>query len=141
VFLDIESTIATGLPPIIHRTGYTTQLPSPINDGTISLGAGFASVLTPGDFSPMMIAMQGHFQWAQTMQAWFEKLPSQDELDAFRSLLNGLIDLLPDNSDPNNRWARLYLQMQVDRVYCMLGPRFWQPDQYKGIGCHSEVVK
>jgi hypothetical protein len=61
VFLDVESTAATGLPPIIHHTRYTTQLPSLLQGHAIP--ARIDSVPRPGNFSPMMTAMQGHHTW------------------------------------------------------------------------------
>jgi hypothetical protein len=77
VFTDIESTISTGLPPIIHRSGYTTQLPSLLEDRAfLSNDEDEGS----SQFSPMMIAMQAHYIWAQRMQSWFETLPSHDEV-------------------------------------------------------------
>jgi hypothetical protein len=134
VSLDVESTIATGLPTIIH--GYTTQLPALHYDGVVT-----TLVLRSSDFCPMTIAMQGHYQWAHRMQTWFASLPSRDEVSNFKVVIEGLVDLLPDNKTPENEWARTYLKMQIDRAYCMLGLRFWQLDQYKGTGCNSEVVE
>jgi hypothetical protein len=139
LFLDVESTIATGLPPIIHRSGYTTQLPSVLHDDAISTLRD--SSRKPGYLSPIMIAMQGHYQWAKEMQIWFEALPSQDEVSTYKAKINTLLNLIPDTKEPDNEWARIYLRMQIDRAYCMLGLRFWQLDQYKGTGCHSEVVQ
>jgi hypothetical protein len=75
------------------------------------------------------------------MQTWFEALPSQDEVSKFKAKIHNLLDLIPDTDDPDNEWARIYLKMQIDRAYCMLGLRFWQLDQYKGTGCQSEVVQ
>ena len=139
VFLDMESTIATGLPPIIHRGTFTTQLPSLYD---IDLAALRDSIL-PGtkDISPMMVSIQGHFQWAQKMQMWFENLPSQEEVLDFKNSIEKLLNLVPTDSTPLERWANIYLKIQIDRAYCMLGLRFWQLDQYKGTGCESEVVK
>lgn len=139
LFLDVESTIATGLPPIIHRSGFTTQLPSLLRDDCIP--ASMDTSQGPGDLSSIMIAMQGHYQWANKMQIWFEALPSQDEVSTFKTKINTLLDLIPDTETPENEWARIYLKMQIDRAYCMLGLRFWQLDQYKGTGCYSEVIQ
>ena len=74
--LDVESTIASGLQGIVRYDGYTTGLPSVICDEVIvddevfTLLAGVSHPL-----SPMMVAMQGHWQWAQRMQIWFEGMP------------------------------------------------------------------
>jgi hypothetical protein len=138
LFLDVEATVATGLPPIIHRTSYTTQMPSILNH-EIKMAIG--SIPGPNNFSPMMIAMQGHYLWAQRMQTWFEALPSKSEVSNFRVLIEGLVKLIPHNKDLTNEWASTYLKMQIDRAYCMLGLRFWQLDQYKDTACDSEVVE
>jgi hypothetical protein len=136
--LDIESTIATGLPTIIHRTGYTTQLPAirMRHDSALSSIDGLA----PSDFCAMRVAMQGHYKWAHCMQTWFATLPSRDEVSSFKHEIMDLVDLIPDRHAEND-WARIYLKMQIDRAYCMLGLRFWQIDQYKGTGCYDEVVE
>jgi len=139
LFLDVESTIATGLPPIIHRSRYTTQLPSCPSKKDSNLQGISPSDLE--DFSPITIAMQGHYEWTNRMQTWFEILPSQDEVTEFKALITNLLNLIPDTEQAENEWARTYLKMQIDRAYCMLGLRFWQLDQYKGTGCHSEVVE
>lgn len=141
VFLDMESIIASGLPPIIRPDRYTTQMPSLLYDHAISDCPTGSAVPRPGDFSPIMIAMQGHFQWAHQMQLWFEHLPSQEEVLKFKSLIDNLMLLIPDNESTENAWARMYLRMQVDRAYCMLGLRFWQLDKYEKTGCQSEVLK
>ena len=67
--LDVESTIASGLQGIVRYDGYTTGLPSMICDEAIVDDEVFtmlAGVSHP--LSPMMVAMQGHWQWAQQMQ-------------------------------------------------------------------------
>lgn len=133
VFLDMESTIATGLPPIIHGAKFTTQLPSIMDDSKNT--AESSDTLN----SSMTIAMQGHYRWAQKMQIWFEKLPSQAEVTDFKTLLEAQLKLI--SNQPENQWARVYLMMQIDRTFCTLGLRFWHLDQYKGTGCQSEVVK
>ena len=139
VFLDIESTIATGLPTIIHRTSYTTQLPALHDDSAIQS----IDDLVPRapHLRSVLIAMQGHYEWAHRMQTWFASLPSREEVSTFKTLIERLVDLLPDNKHPETEWAKIYLKMQVDRAYCMLGLRFWQLDQYTGTGCRSEVVE
>ena len=139
LFLDVESTVATGLPPIINRGGYTAQLPSILQDNVIRVAVD--PVPAPYSTSPMMIAIQGHYQWAQRMQTWFETLPSKDEVSHFKAVIENLLYLVPSSNNPESDWARTYLKMQIDRAYCMLGLRFWQLDQYKGTGCNSEVVE
>jgi hypothetical protein len=73
------------------------------------------------------------------MQIWFEKMPTQEEVLQFKTIISNLLDLISSNEE--NIWAREYLLMQIDRAYCTLGLRFWQLEQYKGTSCTSEVVK
>lgn len=141
VFLDIESTIANGLPPIIHRGGFTTQLPSLLHDRVnSSIGTSPPSSPGPYNVSLMSIVVHGHYQLASRMQAWLESLPTQDEVLQFKILVENLVDLMPRDLTVEHSWARTYLKMQVHRAYCMLGLRFWQLEQYKETGCQSEVV-
>jgi hypothetical protein len=140
VFLDVESTIASGLHGIIRPDGQTTQLPSTYGDHA-GLDHGDFSRLssTCQQVSPMMLAMQGHWLWAQRMQKWSEASPGQDEVMQFKRDIEDLLEVLGDNKE--HEWPRLYLEMQIDRAYCMLGLRFWQLEQFRGTGCHSEVVR
>ncbi|TAQ86408.1 hypothetical protein B7494_g5259 [Chlorociboria aeruginascens] len=132
VFLDVESTIASGLQGIIHHHGYTTTLPPlPFLDEK--------GVKRDNLVEPIVIAMQGQWHWAIRMQRWFERMPEQTEVIAFKSLIEDLMKLIPEGEQ--NEWSRTYLRMQIDRAYCMLGLRFWQLDDFNGTSCHSEVVK
>ena len=138
--LDIESTIASGLQGIVRPDGYTTGLPSVICDEAIVDDEAFpllAGVSLP--LSPMMVAMQGHWQWAQRMQIWFEGMPDQNEVIGFSRLIENFLGLISDCE--GNEWPRTFLKMQIDRAYCMLGLRCWQLDQFKGTDCHSEVIR
>jgi hypothetical protein len=129
VYLDIESTVATGLQTIIHPNSYDNPMLSIVPLHTTLLDA------TP----PIAVAMQGHWEWAHRMHIWFGKMPEQHEIVHFSRIIGNLRDLI-GNSD-EDEWARIYLNLQVDRAYCMLGLRFWQLGQFKGTSCHSEVVK
>ena len=138
--LDVESTIANGHQGIVRYHGYTTGLPSVICDEAIvddrvfTLLAGVSHPL-----SPMMVAMQGHWQWAQRMQTWFEGMPNQNDVIRFSRLIENFLGLVSDCKE--NEWPRTFLKMQTDRAYCMLRLRFWQLDQFKGTDCHSQVVR
>jgi hypothetical protein len=94
LFLDVESTIATGLPPIIHRSGYTTRLPSLFPNDTIPAMTDPSQI--PTQISPIMIAIQGHYQWASAMQIWFEALLSPGEVSKFKAKIHDLLNLIPE---------------------------------------------
>lgn len=132
VFLDVESTIASGLPAIISSGSHTTNMPS--------IAWSDAVVGDEGNtLSSMMIAMQGHREWAYRMQIWYERKPGQNEIAYFNKIIDSLLKMVGD--DHESEWARVYLEMLVDRAYCMLGLRFWQLDLFKGMDCHSEVMR
>jgi hypothetical protein len=140
IFLDVESTIASGLQPTIRSDEYTTQLPSIFQDETITTNSDLLQL--PAVLSPMMIAKQGHFQWSRRMQMWLKRTPDQIEIARFQSIIEDLHALLPvDRHNPEIEWAHTYLRMQADRANCMLGWRFWKLDQLSGTGCQSEIVK
>lgn len=132
LFLDVESTIASGLPAIISSVSYTTNMPSITGSDTI---------VENGEktLSPIMIAMQGHREWAYRMQIWYERKPEQHEIMRFGRVIEGLLKMVGEDSE--SEWAHVYLQILIDRAYCMLGLRFWQLDLFMGMDCHSEVVK
>jgi hypothetical protein len=138
VYLDVESIIANGLTPIIRYNGYTIKLPSLRDDYKGPSDMGSTSLET---ISPMMVAVQGHYQWAHHMQKWFENLPTQDEVSNFKALMETMQELIPKVNTYEHIWARTYLEMQINRAYCMLGLRFWHLDRFTGTECHSEVVK
>jgi hypothetical protein len=137
VYLDVESIIASGLTPIIRYNGYTIKMPSLTHD--YKSPSDTSSTLE--SFSPMMVAVQGHYQWAHHMQKWFENLPTQDEVSHFKALMETMQALIPRNDTHEHVWAKTYLEMQIDRAYCMLGLRFWHLDRFTGTECSSEVVK
>ena len=132
VFLDVESTIASGLPAIISSGSHNTNMPSIAWSDTVVGDEG-------NTLSSMMIAMQGHREWAYRMQIWYERKPQQHEIAYFNKIIDSLLKMVGD--DHESEWARVYLEMLVDRAYCMLGLRFWQLDLFKGMDCHSEVVR
>ncbi|RFU29504.1 hypothetical protein B7463_g6843, partial [Scytalidium lignicola] len=132
VYLDVESTIATGLPAIIFSGSHTTEKPSIISDDTIMRSEANAP-------SPMMVAMQGHWEWAHRMQIWFERKPEQHEIIHFSRVIENLLKIIGEGTE--SEWAHVYLEMLIDRAYCMLGLRFWQLDLFKRMDCRSEVVR
>ncbi|KAF4625947.1 hypothetical protein G7Y89_g12215 [Cudoniella acicularis] len=136
IFLDVESTIANGLQVIIRPDAHTIESPSSFYSLAISGDQGISPYSA---FSPVMRAMCGHWELARCMQKWFERMPQQDEIVHFSKFIRQLIIGTSENEE--GRWARIYLEMQIDRAYCMVGLRFWQLDQFTGTTCHSEVIR
>jgi hypothetical protein len=112
VILDIESSIPSGIPCIIHPDSFTTSLPKLDHD---------------------FIAMQGIYMWAKKMQLSFHNLPSKDT--TFNSEVQYLVSIALDE------WSKNFLEMLVDRANCMNGLRFWQLKQFTKTSCNSEIVR
>jgi len=136
LYLDVESTIGSGLQSIIRPNGYDIQLPPALPIQPIISSEDSNS---PQESSLVMVAMQGHWELAHRMHIWFERMPDQHEIVHFSRIIQRLQDILIKGEE--NEWAHIYLGLQVDRAYCMLGLRFWQLEQFKETTCHSDVVR
>lgn len=87
--------------------GYTTSLPSVVQDDSRAFPV-LAEVSQP--LSPMVVAMQGHWQWAQRMQLWPECMTDQDEVVRFGRLIENLFDMVSDCKDYNGHARTLSCQ-------------------------------
>lgn len=140
VFLDIESTIASGLQGVIRSDGHNVKLPRIVCDeGDLEDDVFPRSSRTANQALPMMLAMHGQRLWAQSMQKWSEALSDEEEVLNFKRRIEHLLESLGQSQE--DEWPCTYLNMLIDRAYCMLGLRFWQLEQFKGTDCQSEVVR
>jgi hypothetical protein len=139
VFLDVESSIATGLPPLIHSEDHSTQMPSSIWNDHKTVDNPFSSVRTELQVPPMLLALYGRWQWAQKMQKWMRCTPSQDEFKEFSRSIESLLSLMPESSE--TEWPRLYLNLQVDRAFCVIGPNSQLTGRWKDTSCHSQLLR
>jgi hypothetical protein len=136
LYLDMESTIGSGLQSIIRPNSYDIQLLSVLPTQRIPSSEDNTSLQAS---SPMMVAMQGHWELAHRMHIWFGKMPEHHEIVHFSRIIERLQSVL--SKDEESEWARIYLKLQVDRAYCMLSLGSWQLEQFKETACHSEVVR
>ncbi|QKX58294.1 uncharacterized protein TRUGW13939_05416 [Talaromyces rugulosus] len=132
VFLDIEASVSSGLQNLIRPCDHDIPLPVLTKE---DMGLGEADK----DGSAVVIAMQGHWLLAQEIHQWFKQRPSHDDIIAFRGRIETLVSRISGDS-ALARWARKFLQLQIDRAYCMAGLQFWQLDQFKGTSCGNEAV-
>lgn len=132
IFLDIEASVSSGLQNIINPCDHNIPLPVPTAEDM-----GFEE--GDKDGSAVVIAMQGHWLLAQEIHQWSKKRPSHDDIVGFGRKIETVISLIGGHSTLT-RWARRFLQIQIDRAYCMAGLRFWQQDLFKRTGCRNEVV-
>lgn len=132
VFLDVEATTASGMQTMIRPNGHDTHMLSPMTE---DLGVPH----TAEDDSPVLVAIEGHWLLAKRIHTWLDQRPSHDEILKFGCTIKNLSSRIRGDS-AIEFWARLYLRLQIDRAYCMLGLRSWELDQFKAISCHGEVA-
>lgn len=113
IYLDVEASLPSGLPNLIHSDDYTTEMPSEIRDDAI----GEVSVHHKENIkSPMMIAMNSRYHWALQMRKWRKRPPKDDELQRFEKKINDLQFSIPDTT--HNNGPRVYVSLQIDRAVC-----------------------
>ncbi|KAK9239631.1 hypothetical protein V1525DRAFT_386470 [Lipomyces kononenkoae] len=78
---------------------HTAKMPS--ITGSIPL-VGSEHNMTP---SPMIIAMQGHWEWAHRMQVWYERKPEHHEIAYFGRVIENLLKMVGE--DRESEWARV----------------------------------
>lgn len=139
LYLDTESTICSGLQSIIRPNDYDIRLSSNPYSRKFPSTKTPPQASAPEASSPVMLAMQGHWEFAHKIHIWFERMPEQHELAQFSRNIQHLQEGV--GTGRKAEWARMYLELQVDRAHCMLGLRFWQLEQFKGTTCDSEVVR
>jgi len=120
VYLDVESSMASGLPGMIHSDEYTTRMPSLTLDASLwnNEAVSGCSQHTPS----MQIAMHGRLLLAQKLQIWMKSMPCEGEIIEFTRSIESLLHLIPDT--PATEWPRLYLSLQTDRARCVLQREF-----------------
>ena len=117
IYLDVEASLLSGLPNLIHSDDYTTEMPSEMHDGMIGEG----SVNHKENVkSPMMIALKSRYHWALQMRRWRKLPPKDDEFERFEKKINDLRFSIPDTK--HNESLRAYVSLQIDRAICS-GPR------------------
>ncbi|MCJ1308897.1 hypothetical protein MMC25_002552 [Agyrium rufum] len=140
IYLDAESTIASGLDGIIRIDRYTTQLPCLLSDVAIIEGElGKSNEEQAYHISPMMVAARGRWLWAQCIQKWHNKSPAPGDYPEFSQSIQNLRSSLSDRSD--SEWVGVYLEMQIDRAYCMLGLSVWRLERFRQTGCQDKIIE
>lgn len=132
VFLDVEASVPSGLQNIIRPDDHNAPLPV-LTKEDVGIAEG------DKDGSAVAIAMQGHWLLAQEINQWFKQQPSHGDIIGFGLKIETIVSRIGGDSTLA-RWARKFLQLQIDRAYCMAGLRLWQLDQFKRTSCRNEVV-
>lgn len=140
VFLDVEMSIANGLPGLIHEDEYDTKMPSHLLDQEhIVQNNSLTQGMTRQDGYEMIIAVQMRWKWAEKMKQWMKQAPLQEEVLEFTRSIRCSLDGLAENDQ--NVWYRGYLKLQIDRTFCVLGPKFWGQESLKNADCDSSFLK
>ncbi|KAG7007562.1 hypothetical protein G7Y79_00009g026710 [Physcia stellaris] len=135
VYLDVEASLLSGLPNLIHEDDYSTKMPSELYEQTM------AGVLTSaiGDpKSPMMIAVRSRWHWARYMRKWRKRPASDMEFGLFEETINDLLSNIPDTQE--NSGPRGYVSLQLDRAICYKPQHFIREKSIKYIKCGDKVL-
>ncbi|KAF7945095.1 hypothetical protein EAE96_009875 [Botrytis aclada] len=131
LFLDLQSTIATGAPSLVTRNGYK-------NDFSLPMVLNHAS--SQDSTSPMMVAFYGQCQWVGCMRDWVVKMPTQEDAVRLVQSIENLLGMLPAVK-AENLGPRAYLKLLIYNVYCLLGLNFCQAKQLQDVGWRNDIFQ
>ena len=137
IYLDVEASLLSGLPNLIHSDDYTTEMPSELRDDVIGESSMHSKDSTK---SPMMSAMKSRYLWALQMRRWRKIPPTDDELQRFEKTINDLRLGIPDTKQ--NDGPRAYVSLQIDRAICSSPRQMLQGGKAIGnISCDHHLIK
>lgn len=121
LYLDVEASIANGLPRIVHEGDY--DCPPPVL----------------ADLAPeMALALQARWEWTTNMQRWLRQSEHAAELEAFaercRSLSSQAAALTADS------WAGDVIQLHLLRARCVLSYRQLRHGPWRRMASHESPV-
>ena len=136
IYLDMEASMLSGLPVLIHEDGYSTRMPSEIDDDLMD-GASISRV--ENIKSPMMVAMKSRWHWASQMRKWKKRPPFVGELESFEQAITEPLQSIPNSKQ--NIGPRLYVQIHVDRAICANPQHFLDGKAIRSVGCDHRVLR
>lgn len=135
IYLDVEASLFSGLPNLIHEDDYTTKMPSEPYDEAI---CGVLNSAIREAKSPMMIAVTSRWHWARYMRKWRKRPANDMEFGLFEETINDLLSNIPDTQE--NRGPRAYVSLQLDRAICYKPQHFIREKSIKYIKCGDKVL-
>ena len=138
IYLDIEATLVSGLPILIHEDDYSTQMPCRLDDDSIVEKLSMLSHNSRVS-SPMMISMQGRWHWAFRTRIWRRQKPTTNELGEFKQHIMNLSHELDQAKE--DLWARSYLQLQYDRAIVSAARGFMNGKSIGEVDCDHQVLR
>ncbi|KAI5858311.1 hypothetical protein BZA05DRAFT_17 [Tricharina praecox] len=121
LYLDVEASIANGLPRIVHEGDY--DCPPPVLP----------------DLQPAMaLALQARWEWTTNMQRWLRQSNYDAELEAFtlhcRDLSQKAAAITGDT------WARDFILLHPPRARCVLSHRQLRKGPWRPMASHESPV-
>ena len=137
IYLDVEASLMSGLPNLIHSDDYTTEMPSEMHDDMI----GELSVRHKDTVkSPRMTALKSKYHWALQTRRWRKMPPKNDELERFEKTIDDLKSSIPDTKD--NHGLRVYVSLQIDRAICSSPRQILQGGKaIRNVSCDHQLMK
>ena len=137
IYLDVEASLLSGLPNLIHSDDYTTEMPSEVRDDAMGEASMYHELNTK---SPMMTAMKSRYHWALQVRTWRKIPPKDDELQNFEKTTNDLLSGMPDTKQ--NEGPRVYVSLQVDRAICSSPRQLLRGGKaIRNISCDHQLIK
>lgn len=138
VYMDVESTLVSGLPNLIHDGDYTTYMPCQLDDASISDTLNPVVDSLPVT-SPMMLAMHGRWHWALQIRKWRKRKPTSGEYEEFENALTALLSRgHPLGKDD---WSHSYLRLHLSRAVCSAAQGFLGGQSVNRIDCDHKVLR
>ena len=138
IYLDVETSLISGLPVLIHEDDYTTKMPAKLDD--VYIRDGMVDKTSENlAFSSMMIAMHGRWHWALQMRIWRRRKPTTAEFSAFKQTMADLsLECAESQEDP---WAKSYLHLHNERAISSAARSFMDGKLVSEIFCDHEVLR
>ena len=137
IYLDVEASLMSGLPNLIHSDDYTTEMPSEMRDDMIGeVSVPHKEIVK----SPMMTALKSKYLWALQTRRWRKIPPKNDELEGFEKKMDDLRFSIPDTK--HNNGLRVYVSLQIDRAICSSPRQILQGGKaIRNVSCDHQLMK
>ena len=136
IYLDVEASVMSGLPVLIHEDDYNTKMPAIVDDVIIEA---LQDDLEGEQKSPRMIAMKSRLLWALQVKVWRKRPPIDKEFQDFKQKIMSLMNDISDFKQ--HKGTRIYIHMQLDRAVTSAAQSFLNGKAIRSIPCDHQVLK
>ena len=142
IYMDMEATLMSGLPLLIHEDDFTTLMPSQFDDACIT-DDGQEPSIPPQPVrtkSPMMLAMHGRWHWAMQLRKWRRKMrPIGRDFEEYERTMEHILSEMPPEGE--NDWSRSYVRLHIERAVCSAARGFLKGMPISSIGCDHKLLR